>query len=362
MSAFALALMFYAINVSTTFKGLTWTHNAFGFPFGTLYLLILFRVMHNKNEGFGTSKLIGLGIGAGLLTSVTLYFSAWVVGLIVTITVFYLFQKIVWQKIIIATATLVLSSFVGFSLALIPIRHKLTEFFEWVEKLLFHQGRFGKGEEGFISFEFAKESLITLYNQAPILFLVIGVIMLLLFYSIIFGHRNPSRRSALLSLAIGFSVQLLFLLTLIAKSPHVIYLSAISSILPVLLLIVFRLLETNVRLTQILAVLLFGFVITTSLVKYYDYFVEITERTQEQEEQATDMRILHFIEDYSETIDLNSNEIIILWNYGVPNPCNALLFGNSFTANKNSFDEELSILCPGQYLIPNGSKRVLVLR
>ncbi len=353
-SSLALALMFFALANQTLGTIANWSHVAFIFPFGTFFLLALFRIVQRSGGELRNQELIGLGFGAGILTSIVIYLSAWVVGTVVTLLVFYWFKRIPRIKTMLAMATVILSSVAGFFIFAFPILLNWPKFSQWMLKLSFHQGRLGKGPAGVISFSGSVKSLAQLLGQTPIMFWVLAFTIVFLFYVLLKQRKNLAAKEALWSLAVGLIFQILFLLVMISKSPFGTYLLSVQAVVPVLLLILMCLVKDSLNLRVILGLLVPIFVFSSVSVYLYQNTIR---RIQVSNYIVQDhSHLISAIAQIAREMGKSPDKLSIIWGYGVYEQCNALLSGNALTYKRITFYEELARICPRQYLLTD--KRV----
>jgi hypothetical protein len=343
LTATTLALMFYTLHPWSFVTLNYWSHNSFNFPFGTLYLLILFKSIQIKGE-IRLWKLVGLGLAAGILTATQLYFSVWVIGAMTVVAVFYLLQNLPWYKSILASMLVGISSLAGFFLSVIPVIAQMPKFFQWVTDLIFHVGRYGGGKEGVVSLSLSQATLELLLRQFPVIFASCGILLFALSYAYIRRRSNFSNKPELWAMATGLTAQLIIAFILIIKQPLFLYMLAIAAILPVLTMVSLKILE-NIAGYYIIQEIFFalvtvGIVLTLSLTISNRHNNAIDYSFMEKE-------IAQKLEKYAQATRRVPDGIVILWTYGAISPCSSLLFGNGYT--EMAFSQELSKLCPNQH-------------
>jgi hypothetical protein len=343
----AIAAMFFVILSPLTFTTLTyWSHNSFSFPFGSLLLLgLLVRLRSNLSIRWWEISLFG--IGAGILTAIQLYFATWVIGICIAVGTFSLFNNRSWRKAVLSSAVGAVSSLFGFIVVTLPSIHKYMWFRWWVKSLFTHQGRYGTGEIGFTSASRMLENLISLWQQAPIVFIAAGMSLLLIGAALLLHRQKMNLNPGLWGVAIGLSSQLIVTLLIILKHPGKIYLLAVAAILPVLYSIAYALLTNSHRFIRQ------GMVVLGTLI-LIGFFFGIFQAINENREMITNIHLMeadlgeHRI-NYSESNDINLDDQSVLWSYGISSPCFALYFGNSYASD--TFTEEIQQVCPqeGRY-------------
>jgi hypothetical protein len=343
----AIAATFFVVLSPLTFKTLTyWSHNSFNFPFGSLLLLgLLVRLRSDLNIRWWEISLFG--IGAGILTAIQLYFATWVIGICIAVGVFSLLKYRGWRKAILSSVIGAASSLFGFVFATLPVIHKYMWFRSWVRDLLTHQGRYGLGEIGFTSASRMLENFISLWEEAPIVFLSAGFSLLLVGAALLLHRRKMKVNPGLWAVAIGLSSQLIVTLLIILKHPGIIYLLAVAATLPVLFSVVYALLSESKRYFKQ------GFIVLGTLI-LIGFFLGLFQAIAENRDMISNIHLMeadlreHRIH-YAETKDINLDEQTILWSYGTGSPCSALYFGNVYASN--AFTEEIQQVCPqeGRY-------------
>jgi hypothetical protein len=243
----AIAALFYAILAPLTFTTLTyWSHNSFNFPLGSLLLLgLLVRLRSDLNIRWWEISLFG--IGAGILSAIQLYFATWVIGICIAVGVSSMLKNRGWRQATLLSIAGVVSSLLGFIVATLPMVHKYIWFRWWVRSLFTHQGRYGHGEIGFTSASRMLENFISLWEQAPIVFISAGLSLLLIGAALLYHRQRMKINPGLWGVAIGLSSQLIATLFIILKHPGTIYLLSVAAILPVLFSVAYTLLSSSYR-------------------------------------------------------------------------------------------------------------------
>ncbi len=342
LTALALAVMFYMLHPWSFVTLNYWSHNSFNFPFGSLFLLALFRSLGIKGE-IRLQTLAGLGLGAGILTATQLYFAVWVITSLITVTVFYALQCLAWQKILKAVLLVGFASLAGFFTAVIPVWGQMAKFLEWVYDLVFHVGRYGSGSTGMVSLVMAQKTIETLLRQFPVIFaltLLLAVAMVAIFVR---WRKNFADKPELWAMAAGLLAQLVIAFILIIKQPLFLYMLAIAATLPVLTLVVLRFLEGHPLYPRLqgvfFAIVLVG--VTLNLVATLS-----TRHANALEYAYLDQELARQRAAYARQTGRGLNDLVILWTYGTVSRCNALSFGNGYT--DRAFRQELDEICPNQ--------------
>jgi hypothetical protein len=353
----AIAAMFYAILSPLTFTTLTyWSHNSFNFPFGSLLLLgLLVRLRSDRNIRWW--EISFLGISAGILSAIQLYFATWVIGICIAVGTCSLLKHRSWRKAILSSITGAVSSLFGFIVATLPMIHKYMWFRWWITSLFTHQGRYGTGEIGFTSASRMLENFKSLWEQVPIVFISASLSLLLIGTALFLHRRKMKVNPGLWGVAIGLSSQLILTLFIILKHPGTIYLLAVAAILPILFSVAYALLTNSYRYIR------HGMVVLGTLI-LIGFFFGILQAINENREIITN---IHLMEaevreqriNYSKMKDIDLDEQVVLWSYGISSPCFALYFGNSYASNV--FTEEIQQVCPqeGRYNVWSDGDKLL---
>ena len=338
----ALPLMFYVLH-PMSFETLNlWSHTSFNFPFGTLLLLAFYKIAQSGRE-LTYKRIVVLGLFSGILTSVMVYFSAWIVGAVIFIVVWYWMQKFPRKRILLQVLVFVLSGGAGFLLMFIPAIQTLPYFYDWMIQLIFHQGLYGTGPEGITTIPLMTSNLSLLF-QADSFLLILSSMFIIIFISLVILERKKlGQRSGLWSLGIGMMIQMAVVILLILKHPMDRYLLSLAAILPVFGMVLLQVLDCVPRLRQcfvwaiiLLVVILLPIVFRNYLADQYN----VAQWIKNSEAQNNQI-----INDYGKRT--NNKRVVILWTYDTQSSCYALQFGDEYT--RFQFAGELSILCKNQY-------------
>jgi hypothetical protein len=218
LSAVAVVGVFFAIHPDGFETLAVWSHNFFSFWAGTLLSLCLVLVVRRpKSPSLG--NVVALGIAAGVLTSVQLYFGAWVIGTSVALGAAARLHGLPWRRSLMRGAAAVGAAGIGFVVATLPIRDHYLELVVWIHNLMSHQGIYGAGPEGFSTSELMGASFATLFAHDPLLFLAFGVIVALLVARMVLAALTHCYKPSLWAAGLGLLVQSLVILVLTLKHP-----------------------------------------------------------------------------------------------------------------------------------------------
>ena len=343
--AASLALMFYAIHPLSFTILFVWSHHSYNFPFGAGLLLLLYGVMQNKGR-ISRKRLLWLGFGAGILTAVVIYFGTWVVGMAVSIGVFYWAQGLPFKKIAADMALFWTACLSGFIFALLPAMHRLDRFTSWIISIIVHQGKHGHGETGILSIPGLLANFSTMLQANPILFLSVALEFILLLYALLRERGIFSRKPGLAALGIGLSLQILASTFIIAKHYGISYSLSIAAAVPVLALTIKGLYEETSFPGKTILKRLFIFLIITGLVVQMSISMRIQKERIENIQTLQD-RISHMVNERALATGRKPEQIVLLWQQGILTPCNTL--GRT---NENYGNKKLDT-CENQYFIRN---------
>ena len=342
----AVAATFFVLLSPLTFDSLTyWSHNSFNFPFGTLLLLLLLMRLRSNQE-IRWWEISLFGIGAGILTAVTIYHATWVIGIAAAICISDLLKQRRWQKIVLSGLIVGISSILGFIAATIPMVKRYRYFLWWVKSLIIHQKRYGRGETGITSLDQLQENFAALWSDAPILFISLSLTIALIFITLLIHRRKLNQNPGLWGIALGLSVQSIGTFLVILKHYGRHYLLAVAAILPLLLSAVYSLLSQSsprARRTFVVlgSIIIFGFA--------YGFVEFITEhKNTVSDVYLMEAELSEYKTNYSLTSGKNPESLSILWGYGVGSRCFALRFGDFWAGN--AFSKEIPELCPNDGL------------
>jgi hypothetical protein len=345
----SLALLFYALHPMGFMTLKYWSHNSFNFPFGTLLLLSLYRVVQQKGD-IARRNIILLGLGVGLLTTVVVYFGVWFLGVALTIAVFYRAQGMSLKRIGADITIFAVSSAAGFLLGVLPVITKISRFSNWVVKLITHQGIYGSGEEGITSTALLASNFLVLVQSSRLLFLFVGLTWTLLLIVMVWrGGKLLTQKPGLVALSIGLSLQIAFSVIIIAKHPGGLYLLSIAAAAPVLGLAVmglYREFPGPAKIINLALVLIF----VMGLAMNYGNSIRRSDRTVAYL-QVLNQEIDQVVSERAAITGRSPQEMVVLWAHAVWTdlPCNTL--GRMNNNYVHTFAGELAKVCKNQYFI-----------
>jgi len=356
-TAAAIAGLYFVIHPQAFTQILSWSHNSFSFPAGTLISLWLFNMLRS-NQRLSSKQLILIGLSTGILTAVQLYFVTWVLGTIVTVVIYYYIQGQGWRQTLGAVIKVGISSLIGFIAVTLPIYQLYPAFLDWVIGILTHQGHYGDGILGFASQDLLISNFVQLWRKMPFLFIsAIGTLTLLCITCII-RRKTIQQKAEVWAIGWGLTVQMFITIVLILKHPNELYLQTVAAILPLLLavnIIIWQPAQPEPGSSQRLlkfglsTIILFGF--------FFNLYRAVTLRYQtNQQVHAATREMDEFLEEYARVNDLDQQSLSLLYTYGVPSECFALWYGNSYA--NYGLSSEIATICPEKYQLDLWLNRV----
>ncbi len=341
--ALTVSLSFFALHPLSFESLVTWSQNSFSFPFGTLLLLVLFVTV--RTQGFSGKRACLLGFAAGVLTAAQLFFVTWTFAVALAFGILGVLENRNWRHIAGIIVLSGIASAAGFLAATLPILPVYDVFLGWVGRLLFQQGIYGSGPAGIASFESLSTHFLELWDILPILILATGAALFAVAVLSVLRRQSVRKDAGLWSVALALAIQLILTLALMLKHPGVYYMLGLAAIFPVLLLAIFALVDSN-GLTTRLARSGVCILLLLGVAKNFRLAIDY-QGWQQAGYAATADSIRGHLADYATAVGKDPDALVILWTYGVPSPCYARMFGNSFVADR-ALGPEIARVCPNQ--------------
>ena len=343
----AIALSFaYLIFHPQSFQSLTlWSHNSFNFPFGTLWLVWLFNELR-KETVIKKSKLLLLGLTAGVLSIAHIYFFTWIAGGTLIIFLYSIFTNRSYKNSALAGIFFLLGTLLGIITMLIPVYKELPRFIAWLTEITMHTGMYGTGERGIFSLEVIMIAVRFWWSSIPLAMtlLVASIITssLLLYLA---RQRTVKIPPAVSAMIIGLLFQIGLLLILFTKAAVKIrYTLTIAAILPILLLLVIHLFEIENARKAKWASIVYTTILITMIITFPKQLNLALERSSYEEEvRVAESKTVARL---AQELGVLDNEVIIVFAYGTPLKCANLLIASDYTGH---FQKEISEMCPNQY-------------
>jgi len=331
-----------------------WGHESFCFPAGTLLsLAVLMAVRRSGVPSWRT--VVGLGAASGVLTSVQLYFAAWVLGTAVALGTAALLRGGSWLRAAWSVLMVGVMAGVGFVVATLPIRDHYAQFVSWTWSIVSHQGIYGAGASG-VSAELMGSNLVGLILGGQALFVVCLVGIRLLGWRLWRTRRERAANATEWAAAAGLLAQMLALLVLVAKHPGLRYLLPLAAMLPLVFAAALDKVNTfPQRMREVLAALglaalvVFGVNVWSASVSYAaeaDWLRRM--------DAATETMLVRLAEERH----VPRASLRTLWTYGTNSPCYALRLGDEYA--EHTFQDDIGQICPHDGLAYVSDGRTLV--
>jgi hypothetical protein len=357
MLAAAVAILYFAVH-PLAFAALTiWSHNSFSFAFGTLLLILVFRVVSARAPTHRLPRrlLITVGLCAGVLAAITIYLASWIVSCLVIVSLSYRLRNATWTESLTAGLLVGLSSVVGFFLAVLPALGGMPQFFVWIGALLTHENTYLLGDPNQPLLARWASNIVELSRELPIL-LVATIGLLVLAGSAFVRWRARASEQPGHWATIGGSILQVALLTgFIIDHPKPEYMLAVAATLPALAIPLLDLFQFDVavsrrlnRMFTALVLICFGFSFFASVWRHHveaDRIAGIVQQTAQSRD------------DYARTLGRVPADLVVLWAYRSYSPCFSLWFGNDSTGRV--FRKEIGELCYRQYQLHIWSQKVV---
>ncbi len=360
LASLALPAAFFAFHPRSFLTLIYWLHTFFAFPFGTLILTALLLRLRAARR-LTWQSVSAMGIAAGTLTAVVVLFAPWVVGIAVAVGVFEHLKGQHWRRAILAVLNVLASALVTFAFWLLFSANP-AKFFDWLIRLVFHQGVYGGGETGIISANQAAENLTYLAAELPELWAAAGLIALGVLAVMIWKRRERRQNPGAWAAACGLLAQLALTALIIVKHPGINYVLAVAAALPPLLAVLFILAGSSSPQLKLLragiaAVVLAGFIRNGIGAIGYDRAFAASLSTLNE-------TVENVLRDYASAAGRDEDSLQLLTSFGMYSRCNWLWYSNNFTGRH--FTEEVASLCPrlreidlvtGQIVLPDGTRQ-----
>jgi len=347
LGGIAIALSFFALH-PYSFPSLTlWSHNSFNFPFGTLWLIWLYWELSRDVE-VGRSKLILLGTAAGVLSMAQMYFMAWVVSGVFTIFIFSVRLNQPFRRALISSMYMVVGSVLGILAMLAPIFKELPRFMAWLTRIITHQGLYGSGEKGIYSLSFIPLSINFWWENIRPMILVLLVTLVILGMIASWKRKSGEKMNAsVFAMVSGLVFQSVLIMLLMSKAALKLrYSLSLAAILPVLILLALKLLETIPWKTIQPKRAFYGIVIVGVV---FSLISQINlQRQRAFVEQDAAIAKMQAVTRLAKEKKVNEEDIVVVYAYAVPLKCAGLLQASNWIG---SFGKEIAVVCPNQYAI-----------
>jgi len=347
LGGIAIALSFFALH-PYSFPSLTlWSHNSFNFPFGTLWLIWLYWELSRDVE-VGRSKLILLGLAAGVLSMAQMYFMAWLVSGVFTIFIFSVRLNQPFRRALISSMYMVVGGALGILAMLAPIHKELPRFMAWLTRIITHQGLYGSGEKGIYSLSFIPLSINFWWENIRPMIIVLLVTLAILGMIVYWKRKSGEKMNpSVFAMVSGLVFQSALIMLLMSKAALKLrYSLSLAAILPVLILLVLKLLETMPWETIKLKRVFYGIVIAGVV---FSLISQINlQRQRAFVEQDAAIAKMQAVTRLAKEKKVTEDDIVVVYAYAVPLKCAGLLQASNWIG---AFKKEIAVVCPNQYAI-----------
>lgn len=345
--ALGLSLMFFAIH-QYSFESLTfWSHNSINYPFGTLWLLWLYRELRN-DQALGRRKLVFLGLAAGMLSMAQMYFLGWLAGGVVTIFVFSLKLGKTIRAALIDSLYLLAGGTAGIISMLVPVYREVPQFADWLWRILTNRGIYGTGGSGVYTLDMIPDSLSFWWATIPLLLLLTLATVAMFCVVVYFAKKLALRLSpGHVAIAVGLLFQLMMLFIVLSKLwPKLRYMLSIAALLPVLLLVALKLLEQTPWKKLFIGPVI-GLVSLAAVVFVLVQSIQAEAKKAFVERDAALARSL-VVTHFAQMKHIPEKDVVVVYGSNTPLKCAGLLVANDWL---RTFDAEIGALCPSQYAL-----------
>ena len=343
----AIALLYFALH-PYSFPSLTlWSHNSLNFPFGTLWLIWLF-VEVRKEQDLPTFKLIALGLAAGILSMAQMYFTAWLVSGILIVFTFSLRMKHSFREAVQSSMYMFLGGVIGILAMLIPIYGELPRFFSWLTRIITHQGLYGSGAEGIYSLSFLPLAIDFWWANIRPMILVLLLTLAVLGLIAYTKQKSAEKISpSMFAMIGGLLFQILLIMLLMTKAALKLrYSLSLAAVLPILILLTLKLLETTPWRTIELRRIFYVLVLVGVGFNLIGQIAEQKQRAFVEADAA--VAKAQAVTRLAREEKVSESDIVVVYAYAVPLKCAGLLQASNWIG---SFKEEIAQVCPNQHAI-----------
>lgn len=343
----AIALLFFTLH-PYSFPSLTlWSHNSFNFPFGTLWLIWLY-VELRRDEALSPRRLVLMGFAAGVLSMAQMYFVAWLVSGIFTIFIFSLRLNKTFRQALAAGMYMLFGGVLGILAMLAPIYKELPRFMAWLTRIITHQGLYGSGEQGIYSLSFIPLSINFWWDNIRPMIIVLLVTLAILAMSTYWRRKSSEKNDpGVFAMTCGLLLQIGLILLLMSKAALKLrYSLSLAAILPVLILLVLKLLETTPWKTIQLKRLFYGMVLVGVVFSLISQIKLQAQRAFVEQDAA--IAKMQAVRRLAKEKKITEEDIVVVYAYAVPLKCAGLLQASNWIG---SFKKEIAVVCPRQYAI-----------
>jgi hypothetical protein len=338
--AFAVACgaCYFAVH-PLAFSTLTlWSHNSFNLIAGSSLLLVLVLELR-RGRRLRSWQVFALGFGAGALTSIQLYFAAWIVGITLTLVLYAVLLGETKALVLLVGLTALMGWVLGFLVCTFPIADEYLVFGRWVVTLIAHQGLYGGGPEGLPAPTTLVANATALIAQVPLLFVFLALILAVLSWRLWIEHERLGGAPGRWAASIGLTVQVLVLLLLIVKHPMPVFLLSVAATLPLLAACTLTCLQLRQQFRAWLPATTMSIVLLCVLWNGERSALRLLtiERYTMLAADSVATTLAQIAEDERRPRD----SLQVVWTYGTNNDCFARWFGD-----RGPLRNEIADICP----------------
>ncbi|MEW6400704.1 MAG: hypothetical protein AB1649_02830 [Chloroflexota bacterium] len=345
LGAASLAVLFFTLH-PYGFQSLTlWEHNSLNFPFATLLLIWLYRLIQREQE-IANQALFRLGLANGILAVAQVYFYAWVATAIFTIFVYVWRSGRGLKQASHSSFFVLLGGLAGIASMLLPIYSEVPRFLDWFFNATLHQGIYGTGEPGFISLPMIAFALDYWWTYLRTLTLTLTFSLIALGAFIWRRRRvsaalSPSTQAMLAGLLLLAGMILVMMIKTAGKLRYALSLAAL---LPVLILVILEISKgtfwERFKLSRFVYVLIW-----VGIVRMLAWQLPAQDRfaLEEREGRAAKSQALTRL---AQELGVPKDEVVVVYTVGVPIQCAGMLAAMNWTGK---FVDEITAMCPSQY-------------
>ena len=249
-----------------------------------------------------------------------------------------------FKTLLISKGIVVISSTLGFILAILPNLSNVSHFYEFITGLLTHTNSYLIDSPQMPTALRMIVNFTRAYRDLPTLFIYTAVCIILTIIAFFLWHKQPSKKPGPWGITIGLILQAILLTGFFAGSLQRGIFFIYSRHYP----------STDdggiktYKHTPVISQIINIFVIIAVAIEFVSSFhaqilyhnanVNSIASTEKQEKQI--------ISDYAKSVNEKENAVKVIWRYGTYSPCYSLQFGNEYTGS--AFNEEISLICHGQ--------------
>lgn len=251
LGACATAALFFVVHERAVRAVQIWSHDAFFFPLGTMYLLGLFVALRRSDGPLDRRCLVLAGIGGGILLTTHVLYLLYAPGVVCAVV---LHARLVGNNVrrcVRDMAVMGAAMFLTCAVLLLPAASELRNSIVWWWTLVSTRGRYG-GEGDFAPLDQLQGNL-QLLDAIPEVFVGSAAVALIACLGLFVSRTRLRQEPGAVAVATGLLVSLVlgFVVLLAVKShTNARYFLVIAALLPVLLAVGLTLVKTSPGLSK----------------------------------------------------------------------------------------------------------------